>query len=203
VDLPRIDAALAAFVGHQDQVPPMHSAVRIDGKRLYEHARAGVEVERASRRIEIVALERASFDGRDLAVRVECSKGTYIRTLAQDLGAALGCGAHLVQLRRTGVGGFGLSQAVTFEALEAQGEEGARRFLLPTDALVAGLPRRDASADEATRFMHGRVLAASGSREGEDVAVFSPEGRFLGVGRAQDGGLAPLRLMASEPPRVP
>jgi tRNA pseudouridine55 synthase len=203
VDVARIDAALAAFVGHQDQVPPMHSAVRIDGKRLYEHARAGVEVDRPSRRIEIVVLERLSFDGRDLAVRVECSKGTYIRKLAQDVGAALGCGAHLVQLRRTGVGGFGLPQAVTFEALEERGQEGARRLLLPTDTLVSGLPRLDASPGDATRFMHGRALAADRTREGEDVAVFSPEGRFLGVGRVQDGGLAPLRLMASAPPRVP
>jgi len=203
VDLARIDAALAAFVGHQDQVPPMHSAVRIDGKRLYEHARAGLEVDRPARRIEIGALERLAFDGRDLAVRVECSKGTYIRTLAQDVGAALGCGAHLVQLRRTCVGGFQLAHAVTFEALEAGDAAAARSLLLPTDALVAGLPRLDASAEESTRFMHGRVLEGSRAGAGADIAVFSPEGRFLGVGRAQAGGIAPLRLMSSAPPRVP
>jgi tRNA pseudouridine55 synthase len=203
VDPARIDAALVAFVGHQDQVPPMHSAVRIDGKRLYEHARAGVEVDRPSRRIEIGALERLAFDGRDLTVRVECSKGTYVRTLAQDVGAALGCGAHLVQLRRTSVGGFSLSEAVTFETLEARGQDGARALLLPTQALVAGLPRLDASAEESTRFMHGRVLAARPAPDGEDVAVFSPEGRFLGVGKAQAGGVAPLRLMSPAPPRVP
>jgi tRNA pseudouridine55 synthase len=199
VDLARIDAALAAFVGHQDQVPPMHSAVRIDGKRLYEHARAGVEIERPARRIEIGLLERISFDGRDLAVRVECSKGTYIRTLAQDVGAALGCGAHLVQLRRTAVGGFTLRQALTFDALEGGDPTAARARLLPTDALVAGLPRLDASAEESIRFMNGRMLASDAAAAGADIAVFSPEGRFLGVGRGEGGAIAPLRLMASTP----
>jgi len=160
-------------------------------------------VDRPSRRIEIGALERLAFDGRDLTVRVECSKGTYVRTLAQDVGAALGCGAHLVQLRRTSVGGFSLSAAVTFETLEAQGQAGARALLLPTPALVAGLPRLDASAEESIRFMHGRVLAARPAPDGEDVAVFSPEGRFLGVGKAQAGGVAPLRLMSPAPSRVP
>ena len=203
VDVAKIDAALAAFVGHQDQVPPMHSAVRIDGKRLYEHARAGVEIARPARRIEIGFLQRVAFDGRDLSVRVECSKGTYIRTLAQDVGAALGCGAHLVQLRRTAVGGFSLADAVTFEDLEAEGSIGARARLLPTDALVAGLPRVDASSEESTWFMHGRVVAAEAPSPGADVAVFSPEGRFLGVGRAGPGGIAPLRLMASALPQLP
>jgi tRNA pseudouridine55 synthase len=181
----------------------MHSAVRIDGKRLYEHARAGVEIDRPARRIEIWSLQRVAFDGRDLCVHVECSKGTYIRTLAQDVGAALGCGAHLVQLRRTAVGGFSLADAVTFEMLEAQGPAQARARLLPTDALVAGLPRMDASAEESTWFMHGRMLAASTGAPGADVAVFSPEGRFLGVGRAGPGGLAPVRLMAAEPLQSP
>ncbi|HUQ29130.1 MAG TPA: tRNA pseudouridine(55) synthase TruB [Usitatibacter sp.] len=202
VDLARIDAALANFVGHQDQVPPMHSAVRIDGKRLYEHARAGVEIERPARRIEIISLARIAFDGRDLAVRVECSKGTYVRTLAQAVGESLGCGAHLVQLRRTTVGGLALDQAVTFEMLEAQGTPGARARLLPTDVLVAGLPRLAASAEESIRFMHGRVLPGAGHGAPGDIAVFSPEGRFLGVGRAEAGGIAPLRLMASATPGV-
>jgi len=203
VDLAAIDAALAAFVGHQDQVPPMHSAVRIDGRRLYEHARAGVEIDRPARRIEIGSLKRIAFDGRDLSVHVECSKGTYIRKLAQDVGTALGCGAHLVQLRRTAVGGFSLADAVTFEILEADARAEARRHLLPTDALVAGLPRMDASAEQSAWFMHGRVVAAEPAAPGADVAVFSPEGRFLGVGRAGPGGIAPLRLMAPAPSQSP
>ena len=202
-DLGRIDAVLASFVGHQDQVPPMHSAVRIDGRRLYDLAREGREVKRPARRIEIGALERVGFDGRDLMVNVECSKGTYVRTLAQDMGAVLGCGAHLVGLRRTAVSGFRLDEAVTFEALEAGSMEAARARLLVTEALVVDLPRLDANAEEATRFMHGRVVARDARGEGADVAVFSPEGRFLGVGREAPGGIAPLRLMATAPTRVP
>ena len=203
VDAARIDAVLASFMGHQDQVPPMHSAVRIDGRRLYDLAREGREVERPARRIEIGALERIGFDGRDLVVNVECSKGTYVRTLAQDVGTALGCGAHLVGLRRTAVGKFRLDEAVTFEALEAEGMDGARARLLATEALVAGLPRLDANAEESTRFMHGRVVARTARGEGADVAVFSPEGRFLGVGREAPGGIAPLRLMATARTQVP
>ncbi|HSW83160.1 MAG TPA: tRNA pseudouridine(55) synthase TruB [Usitatibacter sp.] len=203
-DIERIDGVLASFVGHQDQVPPMHSAVRIDGRRLYDLAREGREVERPARRIEIGVLERVGFDGRDLMVNVECSKGTYVRTLAQDVGAALGCGAHLVGLRRTAVGGFRLDEAVTFEALEAAGStEAARALLLVTEALVVGLPRLDANAEESTRFMQGRVVARAARGEGTDVAVFSPEGRFLGVGRAAPGGIAPLRLMATARTQAP
>jgi tRNA pseudouridine55 synthase len=196
-DLARIDAVLADFVGPQDQVPPMHSAVRIDGQRLYDLARAGKEVERAARRIEILALERLAYDGRDLTVRVECSKGTYVRKLAQDVGAALGCGAHLVELRRTSVGALRLADSVTFESLEAEGPQAAARHLLATEVLVSGLPRLDADASETTRFLHGRVLARPPAHPGEDVAVFSSDGRFLGVGRQAPGGIAPLRLMAT------
>ena len=202
VDLRRIDQVLASFVGHQDQVPPMHSAVRIEGRRLYDLARSGQHVERPARRIEIRALERLGFDGRDLRVRVECSKGTYVRTLGQDVGAALGCGAHLVQLRRTAVGDLRLAEAVSFETLEAEGIEGARAHLLPTEVLVAALPRLDASPEEATRFMHGRVLIGAGE-DGLDMAVFSPDGQFLGVGRGTAGGLAPARLIATAGVRVP
>src|SRR6185369_17773612 len=104
---------------------------------------------------------------------------TYVRTLAQDVGSALGCGAHLVALRRTAVGGFRLAEAVTFAALEQSGAEGARAHLRPTECLVADLPRLDASAEESTRFAHGRVVARSARGEGADIAVYSPEGRFL------------------------
>jgi len=197
VDAAQIDSVLARFLGQQDQVPPMHSAVRVDGRRLYDLAREGREVERAARRIEVGALERIAFDGRDLTVTVECSKGTYVRTLAQDVGTALGCGAHLVALRRTSVGAFRLADSVTFEALEEGGIEAAQANLLATETLVAGLPRLDASAEESRRFMHGRVLPRESPDTGADVAVFSPEGRFLGVGRGEAGGIAPLRLMAT------
>jgi tRNA pseudouridine55 synthase len=119
------------------------------------------------------------------------------------VGEALGCGAHLVQLRRTAVGALRLADAVTFETLEAEGMHAAQARLRPTESLVDGLPRLDADRDESTRFMHGRVLARTATGPGADVAVFSPEGRFLGVGREGAQGIAPLRLMATIAPRVP
>jgi tRNA pseudouridine55 synthase len=182
VDIERIDGVLASFVGHQDQVPPMHSAVRIDGRRLYDLAREGREVERPARRIEIGVLERVGFDGRDLMVNVECSKGTYVRTLAQDVGATLGCGAHLVGLRRTAVGGFRLDEAVTFEALEAAGSMEAARARL----LVTG--RWWWTCRAWMRKESTRSCMAGSSRdapdEGADVAVFSRKGVSWGRARA-------------------
>ena len=198
-----IDAVLASFAGPQHQVPPMHSAVHVEGRRLYEYARAGEEVERAARAIEILEIERVGFDGRDLAIRVACSKGTYVRTLAQDIGERLGCGAHLVGLRRTGVGGFHLEDAATFEVLEAEGQAAARSRLRPPEALAASLPRLDATPDEALRFGHGRIIERPVAAGGE-VAVYGPREVFLGVGSCLgEGGVAPLRLMRSADAKSP
>jgi tRNA pseudouridine55 synthase len=198
-----IDAVLASFLGVQDQVPPMHSAVRVEGRRLYDYARAGQEVARPARSIDIVELARLGRSGADLTLRVGCSKGTYVRTLAEDIGEALGCGAHLVALRRTGVGGFSLADAATLEALEAAGIEGARARLLPVDALVAGLDRLDASAPQAWRFCNGQALEGAPGANPE-VAVYEPGGRFVGVGARQpDGRIAPLRLVTTAGAQVP
>jgi tRNA pseudouridine55 synthase len=200
----QIDDVLAEFVGVQQQVPPMHSAVHVAGRRLYDYARKGEEVERPVRVIEIEALGRLGLDGHDLSVRVTCSKGTYIRSLAQDIGARLGCGAHLVALRRTAVGGFGLEDAVAFEVLERDGEARARGRLLPPDALVQALARLDATVEEAEHFCHGRIFAREDGEPGAEVAIFAPGGRFLGVGqRAAGGRIAPLRLMSPVPGKSP
>ena len=191
-----IDEVLAGFVGVRDQVPPMHSAVRVGGRRLYDLAREGVEIEREARRIEILALRREAWAGHELAISVTCSKGTYVRTLAVDLGRALGTGAYLTALRRTAVGPFRLDQAATLQAIESEGPA-ARSRLLPVEALVKGLPRRDCDAVEALRFGQGQEIAARGSPAPE-VAVFGPGGRFLGVASGGGQRLAPLRLMATE-----
>jgi tRNA pseudouridine55 synthase len=176
----------------------MHSAVRIGGKRLYELAREGQEVERAARTIEITALRRESFEGDRLEISVTCSKGTYVRTLGADIGAALGCGAYLVALRRTTVGGFRLEEAVTLQALEAAGVAAARAMLLPVDVLVRSLPRRECPADQALRFTQGQPVAWAEGRPGEEVALYGPDGRFLGVGLCErPGEAAPERLMAT------
>lgn len=195
VSLAQVEEVLASFVGVQQQTPPMHSAVHVAGRRLYEYARAGEEVERPVRTVVIEGLGLIGLDGVDLRVRVECSKGTYVRTLAQDIGARLGCGAHLIALRRTGVGGFVLDEAVTFEVLEAEGRERARARLRPPESLAASLPRLDADAGEASRFGHGRIIQRAPAPTGE-VAVYAPGGRFLGVGSCSPGGgVVPLRLM--------
>jgi tRNA pseudouridine55 synthase len=195
--LARIDEVLHAFVGIQDQIPPMHSAVHINGRRLYEYARAGQEVARPSRRIEIDALDKLSLDASVLRIAVTCSKGTYIRSLAMDIGQALGCGAYLTGLRRTAAGPFHLRDAVTLEQLE-RGMEWARERLLPPEALVESLPRMQTSAAEAWRFAQGQAIALEAAQGGSEWALFAPGGRFLGVGRAESPGrLAPLRLMAT------
>jgi tRNA pseudouridine55 synthase len=200
-DLALIDAVLAGFVGVRDQIPPMHSAVHHQGRRLYDLAREGVEVDREPRRIEIVELRRLSLAGSALEVAVTCSKGTYIRTLAMEIGAALGCGAYLTGLRRTAVGGFGLEQAVTLEALEAAGVEGARERLLPVEVLVRGVSRWDAAEGAALRFTQGQVVECDRVEPGDERAVYDPAGHFLGVGRGEaPGRLAPERLMATGGP---
>lgn len=192
----RIDEVLASFLGRQRQVPPMHSALHVNGRRLYEYARAGEEVERAPREIEIDSIRRTSLAGPELGIEVACSKGTYIRALAMDIGRALGCGASLTALRRTSVGPFRLEAAVTLQALEDEPDR-VRAALLPSEVLVGGLARLDAAAPDAQRFGHGQAIAADGVTEGAEVAVFGAAGLFLGVGRAGPRGLVqPLRLVA-------
>jgi tRNA pseudouridine55 synthase len=188
---------LRDFMGVQDQMPPMHSAVHVNGRRLYEYARAGEEVERPVRRIEIHSLHALALGAGELRLAVTCSKGTYIRTLAADIGRALGCGAYLTGLRRTAAGPFRLEDAVTLEQLE-QGIDYARGCLLPPDVLIDRLPRHDASAEEAWRFTQGQVIGCPSAAIASEWAVFSGEGRFLGVGRAEAAGrLSPVRLMAT------
>lgn len=198
VNLAEIDEVLAGFAGVGAQVPPMHSAVHHGGRRLYELAREGIEVVRAPRRIEVHELRREALEGCRLRVSVTCSKGTYIRTLAADIGRELGCGAYLVALRRTAVGRFQVEQAVDLPALEKAGVAGARQRLLPVEVLVAELPRCDPAAADALRFIQGQAIDWPAAAVDSEWAVRGPAGTFLGVGRAEMAGrLAPLRLMAT------
>jgi tRNA pseudouridine55 synthase len=196
-DEPFVDDVLARFLGPQLQVPPMHSAVRVGGRRLYELAREGVEIERAARPVEILELRRERFADDELVLDVTCTKGTYIRTLAMDLGRALGCGAYLTALRRTAAGAFRLDDATTLEDLARDGTEGARSRLLPVEVLVAGLHRWDCPLETGQRLAQGQEVQGPEFPEGAEVAVFAPSGRFLGVARAAAAGrLTPLRLMS-------
>ena len=188
-----IAAALARFQGEIDQVPPMHSALKRAGVPLYALARKGESVERAARRVRISAIENLAFDPPDLRLRVRCSKGTYIRTLAEDIGEALGTCAHLVGLRRTASGRFRVDDAVSLERLAGMppGERALR--VLGLDELLRGLPRADLDGTQEARFRNGQSLKefpGQGLR-----AVYGAGGRVVGLGEAGCGALRPLRLL--------
>ncbi len=187
---------MADFVGDSEQVPPMYSALKRDGKPLYEYARAGIELERAARRITIERLQLLAFVSPTAVIEVACSKGTYVRTLAADIGARLGCGAHLTALQRTRVGMLDGAQAVTLEAVEALPADRRDGLLLPPDALLAELPATLLGAAEAARLLLGQSLPRDGMPSGRS-RLFGPQG-FLGVGElTNDGRLQAKRLIAT------
>ncbi|HEY1393271.1 MAG TPA: tRNA pseudouridine(55) synthase TruB, partial [Methylibium sp.] len=151
----KLQRACAALTGEIDQLPPMHSALKHEGKALYEYARAGVEIERAPRRVTIHRLDIVSWQADELVLDVHCSKGTYVRTLAEDLGRALGCGAHLSALRRTACGPLRVEDAVSIEALAEMTEAERWALLRPPDCLLAAWPEVRLAAGEAGRFLSG------------------------------------------------
>ncbi|ANQ85268.1 tRNA pseudouridine synthase B [Azoarcus olearius] len=191
-----LEEVLSRFRGEIDQLPPMYSALKRDGKPLYEYARAGIEIEREVRRVTIHDLELIAFSGEHFSMRVRCSKGTYIRTLAMDIGAALGCGAHLDALRRTAIGDFDAARAVTLEALEASPAAMRDGLLEPVDALVAHFPKVELQPAEAAAILQGRELRKPEDGQGS-VRLFCGD-RFLGVGECQSGSLRPKRLIATQ-----
>jgi tRNA pseudouridine55 synthase len=195
-----IGAACAQFTGLIHQVPPMHSALKRDGKPLYEYARAGIEVEREARCITIHQIHIVDWQHDVLTIDVTCSKGTYIRTLAQDIGEALACGAHLAALRRTASGTLNVQGAVTLEQLTAMTEPEREALLMPVDALLSDWPSVALPQDEAGRFLTGlrrRVVMADVSA----IRVYGPEPRaFLGSGHIAGGELIADRLLS--PPEV-
>jgi tRNA pseudouridine55 synthase len=191
-DLVRVQAQ---FTGPIRQVPPMHSALKRDGKALYEYAREGIEVERAARDVVIHALALSQLSAHEIRIRASVSKGTYIRTLGEDIGEALGCGAHLSALRRTATGDFEAARCVTLEALEAMSEEERLAQLLPVESLVAGHTSVTLAAEDAARFLSG--LRRRGEwPDAAEVAVFGCSPRaFLGTAHVKAGELIPGRLL--------
>jgi tRNA pseudouridine55 synthase len=190
---------LARFRGDILQVPPMYSALKRDGKPLYEYARAGETLEREPRPVTIHALEVIGCALPFVTIRVTCSKGTYVRTLGEDIGEALGCGAHLTMLRRTGVGALTLEHAVTLEQLDAVEPDARDALLAPVDALLGSFEAITLDEDQARRFLHGQRLRISdrGAAEPVRVRIYSPDARLLGTAQLDDGVLAPERLIAS------
>jgi tRNA pseudouridine55 synthase len=199
----QIETVLERFRGEIDQVPPMHSALKRDGKPLYEYARQGITLERQARRVTIHALELLAYEAPYLRLRVTCSKGTYIRVLGEDIGVELGCGAHLRMLRRTQVGNLTLDGCVTLEQL-AETDEGQRvKMLAPMDALLTSFPAVSLPEELVKRFLHGQRLALGKESielpnlQGRVRVYAFDGGRLLGTATLQAYGvLAPERLVA-------
>lgn len=192
-----IRAALPGFRGAIEQVPPMHSALKHQGRPLYEYARAGIEIERPPRTVHIRALELVECDLPRVVLDVQCSAGTYIRTLAQDIGAVLGCGAHLTALTRTTAGGFALDQAHTLTDLEGLDPNQRHTLLLPTDCLVAHLPAIQLGSAEAAALRQGRNVPYLTEHQGL-TRIYTSAPVFIGLADADAGQLLPRRLVATQ-----
>jgi tRNA pseudouridine55 synthase len=183
----------------------MHSAIRVQGRRLYELARQGLEIERAARQITIHSLELLRKSHDLLAISVNCSKGTYIRVLAEDIGERLGCGAHLIGLRRTGIGRLSLTEAVTLDALERLEPAPRRAAILPVRTLVAELPALTLENAQAKALLEGRAVACDAALPAGATAVESAAGTFFGVvdcdgaGRMVPGRMASPGYLADFP----
>ena len=198
-----IEAALPAFRGQISQIPPMYSALKRDGQPLYKLARAGEVVEREARSVTIASLELLRVEETRATLAVGCSKGTYIRTLVEDIGERLGCGAYVAQLRRTQAGPFQLAQTVTLEELEQAHAEGGNealdRFLLPSDSGLQDWPVVQFSEHSAFYWLHGQPVRAPSAPAFGMVRVQDHNGRFIGIGEvSEDGRIAPRRLIRSE-----
>lgn len=192
----QLDTALLNFRGDILQIPPLYSALKHAGKPLYTYARAGVDIERVPRRVTIHALGLHWFDGNRLALSVTCSKGTYIRSIAHDLGEMLGCGGHLAALRRTAAGRFRLDGAHSLESLEAMTAAERDARLLPLDALLQGLPEIRLEPAQQARFLQGQVIPWDGPLRAR-VRVYGSSGALLGVGEAgAERTLSPKRVIA-------
>lgn len=202
VDEAAIQAALPAFRGQIEQIPPMYSALKRDGQPLYKLARAGEVVEREARSVTIARLELLALQEDRATLEVACSKGTYVRTLVEDLGARLGCGAHVAELRRTQAGPFGLAQAISLEELEAAHAEGGAealdRFLLPVDSGLEHWPLVQLTQHSAYYWLHGQPVRAANAPKFGLMRVQDDQGRFIGIGEIDDEGqVAPRRLIRS------
>ncbi|EKE17781.1 MAG: hypothetical protein ACD_10C00274G0003 [uncultured bacterium] len=194
VSISDIYRVLPQFTGHIQQTPPMHSALKLNGRPLYELARQGIEVERQPRAVTIYAIDMLDFSADSLTIRVACSKGTYIRVLAADIGQALGCGAHLSALRRTVVGGLDLAQAVTLAELQMLGENERGGCLQAVDALLHSLPVLSVEGEAAERFRHGNPIDLPDGFAGK-IRIYA-DARLIGVGEpGSDGRLWPKRLV--------
>ncbi|MDX1318860.1 MAG: tRNA pseudouridine(55) synthase TruB [Oceanospirillum sp.] len=196
----QVREAMAGFLGDIEQVPPMYSALKQNGQPLYKLAREGKTVERKARAVTIFELELLEWNAPDLTFSVRCSKGTYVRTLAEDIGETLGCGAHLVMLHRTHTGGFDATEMLDFDRLQSERdlEQSLDGYLLDTDVLVAHFPKKDLSAEETARILHGQDIACDQVYP-DKVRLYDEQERFIGLAESTETGrLKPRRLVVFE-----
>ena len=185
--------AIKPFIGDIMQIPPMYSAIKVNGQKLCDIARRGGEVERRPRHITVSGISVVGRSGNDFVLDISCSKGTYIRTLCNDIGDALGCGGCMSSLRRTAAGDFSVSQAYTIDEVVAAAAAGeAGKLLLPTDSMFAALPRCTAGAQDERRIKNGNEIKTPALADG-DYRVYSDSGEFLMLGRAENGRMRTIK----------
>lgn len=192
-------AVLQQFEGVIEQVPPMYSALKHEGKALYTYAREGVEIERQPRSVHIWEITLKTYAEGIAEISVTCSKGTYIRTLAEDIGHALSCGAHLLALRRIATASYDIAQTISLEALEQLNTEQRDQQLLPVDSAIEAIPKIILNADAAYYLLQGQPVWQSGKIPVGDLRLYNDQQQFLGLGYLQpDGKIAPKRLLQVE-----
>lgn len=200
-DMSAVEVArvLEQFTGEIKQIPPMHSALKHHGRPLYEYARSGVEITREARPVTIYSIELCGLENGVAEIIVACSKGTYIRSLAEDIGKLLGCGAHLAGLRRIATGHFKQERAITLEQLENMSLAERDEYLLPTDAAIDNLPKVVLDEDRAFYLMRGQEVWKPGLNLEGLFRIYTESGKFLGVGeQTSSGKIAPRRLVAAK-----
>jgi len=205
-DEARLDAVLAQFLGNQTQIPPMYSALKKDGQPLYKLARAGIEVERAARQIEIFSLRRGAsspdhlWSSDHLDLEVLCSKGTYVRTLAEDIAKALGTCGHVQALRRVYVEPFDTAPMETLESIASAIEAGGRPLILPADAPLQHMVAVRLDSTATAKILHGQPVLAGECGTAGRVRLYDAQGAFIGIGESDGaGGVRPKRLFSGEP----
>jgi tRNA pseudouridine55 synthase len=199
-DEARLDSVLAQFLGNQTQIPPMYSALKKDGQPLYKLARAGIEVERAARQIEIFSLGRQAWSAEQLNLEVLCSKGTYVRTLAEDIAKALGTCGHVQALRRVYVEPFENAPMETLESIASAIEAGSRPALLPADAPLQHMVAVRLDSRATVKILHGQPVLAGECGTAGRVRLYDAQGAFIGIGESDGaGGVRPKRLFSGEP----
>jgi tRNA pseudouridine55 synthase len=202
VTLAQITALLPRFNGPQQQIPPMHAAIKVNGKPLYVYARAGETIAREPRSIIINDIQLVDFNQITVKLRVSCSKGTYIRVLAEDIGAALGCGAHLTALTREAAGGLDLVNTVSMGDLEAMSLPQRLERLLPLDTFAVSLPRLNLNAEDQRRLLTGQQVALGEGATPDLFRLYGPADAFFGIGEVAAGTLVARRLLTQLAPAV-